>query len=55
MNDGHGGSDTGTVNITVSPVNDAPSFTKGPDVTVNEELGRLLSRLGNQRLARPGQ
>ena len=39
VNDGHGGSDTGTVNITVNSVNDAPSFTKGPDVTVNEDSG----------------
>jgi len=25
--------------ITVAPVNDAPTFTKGPDVTVNEDAG----------------
>ena len=28
-----------TVNITVTPVNDPPSFTKGPDKTVNEDSG----------------
>ncbi len=32
-------SDTGTVNITVDAVNDAPSFTKGEDVTVAEDSG----------------
>jgi large repetitive protein len=37
--DGHGGEDTATVSITVSPVNDAPSFTAGGDVTVNQDSG----------------
>ena len=55
VNDGHGGSDTGTVNITVNPVNDAPSFTKGPERERQRRLGRLLSRLGNRHVARPGQ
>ena len=31
--------DTGTVNITVNAVNDAPSFTKGADQTVLEDSG----------------
>jgi type IV pilus assembly protein PilY1 len=34
-----GGVDTALVTITVEPVNDAPSFTKGPDVTVLEDAG----------------
>jgi large repetitive protein len=37
--DGKGGEDTATVTITVIPVNDAPSFTAGLDVTVNEDSG----------------
>ncbi len=32
-------SDTQTFTITVNPVNDAPSFVKGPDQTVNEDAG----------------
>jgi CSLREA domain-containing protein len=38
----NGGNDTSlqqTFTITVNPVNDAPSFTKGPDQTVNEDAG----------------
>jgi hypothetical protein len=31
VSDGHGGSATATVTVTVTPVNDAPSFTKGAD------------------------
>src|SRR5206468_2394368 len=31
--------DTGTVNVTVTAVNDAPSFTKGADKTVLEDAG----------------
>jgi CSLREA domain-containing protein len=34
-----GGSDVKTFLLTVIPVNDAPSFTKGADQTVNEEAG----------------
>jgi CSLREA domain-containing protein len=34
-----GGSDVKTFLLTVIPVNDAPSFTKGPDQTVNEDAG----------------
>jgi hypothetical protein len=37
--DGNGGEDTATVSITVTPVNDAPSFTKGADQTVAEDSG----------------
>ncbi len=32
-------SDVATVSITVNPVNDAPSFTKGTDQTVNQNAG----------------
>ncbi|MBK9711279.1 MAG: Ig-like domain repeat protein [Kouleothrix sp.] len=39
ISDGKGGTATATVNVTVNPVNDAPSFTKGPDVTVAEDSG----------------
>ncbi|HMF93192.1 MAG TPA: N,N-dimethylformamidase beta subunit family domain-containing protein [Vicinamibacterales bacterium] len=31
VSDGHGGTATGTVNVTVTPVNDVPIFTKGAD------------------------
>ena len=34
-----GGSDTNTFALTVNAVNDAPSFTKGADPTVNEDSG----------------
>jgi CSLREA domain-containing protein len=37
--DANGGTATATVTITVNPVNDAPSFSKGPDQTVNEDAG----------------
>jgi len=37
--DGNGGEDTAKVDITVSSVNDAPSFTAGDNVTVNEDSG----------------
>jgi large repetitive protein len=36
-NDGEADSEVVTVEITVNPVNDAPSFTQGADVTVNED------------------
>src|SRR5215831_12956426 len=39
ISDGHGGSDTANVNVTVNAINDPPSFTKGADQTVNEDAG----------------
>jgi hypothetical protein len=39
VDDGQGGHDTATVSLTVTPVNDAPSFTAGPDQTVGEDAG----------------
>jgi hypothetical protein len=38
-NDGVANSNTATVSVTVTAVNDAPSFTKGADQTVNEDAG----------------
>ncbi len=38
-NDGNGGSDTATVSVTVTPVNDAPSFTGGGNPNVAEDGG----------------
>ncbi len=38
-NDGLFDSDPATVQITVNPVNDTPSFTKGADQTVDEDAG----------------
>jgi uncharacterized repeat protein (TIGR01451 family) len=34
ISDGHSGTDTGVLDITITPVNDAPSFTKGSNQTV---------------------
>ena len=42
MVDGNGGSDTITVNVTIEPVNDAPSFTKGPDQSVAVNSGQKV-------------
>jgi CSLREA domain-containing protein len=39
MNFAGGGSDSTTFNLTVLPVNDAPSFTKGANQTINEDAG----------------
>jgi VCBS repeat-containing protein len=39
VNDGTIDSSAATASITVNPVNDAPSFTKGGDQTVNEDSG----------------
>jgi len=39
VNDGTADSNVATVNITVNAVNDAPSFTKGADQSVNEDAG----------------
>lgn len=38
-NDGVKDGDTATVEISVAPVNDAPSFTEGPDQSVDEDPG----------------
>ena len=37
--DGRGNSDGATVTITVNPVNDVPSFTAGPDLTLSSAVG----------------
>jgi hypothetical protein len=37
--DGHGGAGTATVNVTIIPVNHAPSFTKGPDQIARKNSG----------------
>lgn len=39
VKDGAGGEATGTVDVTVDPVNDAPSFTAGPNQTIDEDAG----------------
>jgi hypothetical protein len=39
IDDGNGGTDTGEVTITITPVNDAPSFIKGADENVLEDAG----------------
>ena len=39
ISDGNGGSDMATVNVTVTAVNDVPSFTRGADQTVLEDAG----------------
>ncbi len=39
VSDGHGGTATATVSVTVLAVNDAPSFAKGPNQTVDENAG----------------
>ena len=39
VDDGTGLTDTATVTVTVTPVNDAPAFTAGADVTVAEDAG----------------
>ncbi|RZJ75709.1 MAG: tandem-95 repeat protein, partial [Flavobacterium sp.] len=39
ISDGNGGTATATVNLTITPVNDAPSFTKGADQIVNATAG----------------
>ena len=47
----NGGVDTSaaqTFTITVSPVNDAPSFTKGANQTVREDAGAQLSPRGDR-------
>jgi DNA-binding beta-propeller fold protein YncE len=39
ISDGHGGSDTASVSVTVNAVNDTPSFTKGSNQTANAGAG----------------
>ena len=42
-----------TFTITVTAVNDAPSFTKGADQTVNEDSGRTGDAVGDGDLEGP--
>ena len=42
LGDGRGGYDSGTVTITVQPVNDAPRFAAEDPVTVGEDSGRTV-------------
>jgi len=39
VRDGYSGTDSTTVNVTVNPINDTPSFTGGADQTVPEDCG----------------
>jgi len=39
VSDGYGGTNDITMSVTVNPINDAPSFTKGADQTVLEDCG----------------
>ncbi|MGE0132541.1 MAG: Ig-like domain-containing protein [Blastocatellales bacterium] len=45
VSDGNGGTATATISLTISPVNDAPSFVKGPDQTVGEDGGPQIINL----------
>ena len=51
ISDGNGGTATATVAITITPVNDAPSFTKGADQSVAEDAGPARSPAGRRRSA----
>ena len=55
----NGGVDTSSAQtfvITINPVNDAPSFTKGPDQTVNEDAGpRFVSWATNVSTGAPNE
>ena len=42
IDDGNGGTDTITVNVTVNPVNDAPSITLGDNPTVTKNAGAQM-------------
>ena len=54
VNDGRlDSNEVGTVTLTVTPRNDAPSFTKGADVTVLENSGRLQPRPAGRRRSAP--
>ena len=48
VDDGWGGSSVGTVGVTVRSVNDAPSFTAGADVTVDEDSGAYSQSWASQ-------
>jgi len=39
VSDGNGGNATATVNVTITPVNDAPTFVKGADQSTLEDAG----------------
>ena len=39
IGDGYGGTDTAAITVTVTTVNDPPTFTKGLDQTVTEDAG----------------
>jgi len=42
LSDGNGGTDTGAVTVTITPVNDAPTFAAGPTgITVLEDAGTV--------------
>jgi VCBS repeat-containing protein len=43
VSDGKGGTDTGTVNLTVNAVNDAPEAAFQPPVTTNEDTNRVIT------------
>ncbi|MFA5911138.1 MAG: N,N-dimethylformamidase beta subunit family domain-containing protein [Vicinamibacterales bacterium] len=54
ISDGHGGSATGTVAMTVVPVNDVPSFQLNSDQTVPEDAGpQTVNGLGSAMNAGP--
>jgi hypothetical protein len=53
VSDGHGGSDTITVNVTVTAINDVPSFSVYGDQTVLEDCGPVTLATGATSI-RPG-
>ncbi len=56
ISDGHGGTDTANVNVTVSAINDSPSFTKGADQTINEDAAtQTINGWANDISAGPGE
>lgn len=56
LSDGKGGIATGTVAVTVNPVNDPPSFAKGVDQTVPEDAGpQTVAGWATQIAAGPGE
>ncbi|MFO0796476.1 MAG: tandem-95 repeat protein [Gemmataceae bacterium] len=54
VSDGHGGTSTAAVVVTVSPVNDAPTFTGGGDVTVLEDAAGYSAGWATGVSAGPG-